>query len=242
MKRIYTILAAILLPTAAFCEPVNLVINPSFETVESIGDSLPSNYGNWSGDDGTIVTAENGIIPLDGIRMLRFDATSPLGPSETGNTGEVRQIINISGFKDMILTGNAVAQASAYYNRVSGDMQTDNGFTVELTAFDGSPSTFPSRWIAQTYDAALAWAVSDGLVTDSNPLTWELCNVRLNLPVNTEFLVVGVKSHENIYNDAVFPEFDGHYADKVSLQIVPEPATILLLSFGAVLALKKSSK
>ena len=242
MRSIITILAAILLPTTAFCETVNLIINPSFETVESIGDNLPSTYGDWSGDAGTIVTSENGITPLDGSRMLRFDATSHSGPSESGTSCEVRQIIDISGFKDLILTGNAVAEASAYYNRVAGDIQTDNAFNFEILAFDGSPSTFPSRWKAQTYDAALAYTVSNPLSSDSNPLTWELCTARFKIPANTEFLVMGVKCHENIYNDSVFPEFDGHYADRVSFQIVPEPATIFLFVSGGVWILNRKRK
>ena len=59
------------------------------------------------------------------------------------------------------------------------------------------------------------------------------------LPTNADYLAVRVTASENIFNDNSFPEFDGHYADNVSLQVnnaVPGPCSFALLGLGAGLA------
>ncbi|MHC4501629.1 MAG: right-handed parallel beta-helix repeat-containing protein, partial [Planctomycetota bacterium] len=43
------------------------------------------------------------------------------------------------------------------------------------------------------------------------------------LPTNTDFVVVEIAAHENIFNDASDPELDGHYADVVSVTICSRP-------------------
>jgi hypothetical protein len=40
------------------------------------------------------------------------------------------------------------------------------------------------------------------------------------LPPGTTYLLVEIYAFEDVRNDAVLPEFDGHYADDISLVLV----------------------
>ncbi len=105
-------------------------------------------------------------------------------------------------------------------------------------AYDGSPSTFPSRWISSKYDSALDWA-ADGIYSDSNPLTWEEIGFNLQLPTDTSFLVIKIQANKDIFNDYSYPEFDGHYADAASVDIVPEPGTLILIGTGCLILFRR---
>ena len=193
----------------------NLVTNPGFESMENIGNGLPNSYGDWSGDDGTIVAAENGINPLEGDRMLRFDATSPGGAYGGSTEGAVLQLIDISSYKDLISTGDAFVSGTAYFNRVAGDAQTDTFLGIFIYAYEGDVSTFKSQFLNGQY----LKRVTENFSSDSDINTWEEFSLQLNLPENTGFLMLGIRAHEDIYDDSVYPEFDGHFADAVSLTI-----------------------
>ncbi len=88
-----------------------LISNPSFETPETTGGVLPTTFGDWSGDLSQIVTAENGIVPFDGSRMLRFDGTF-LNTSIDGFASDVWQLIDMSPFSTVVSTGLALASGS----------------------------------------------------------------------------------------------------------------------------------
>jgi len=216
----------------------NLVVNPGFETMEEIGIDIPTVYGDWDGDGALIVGSTAGITPFEGSQMLQFDRTFAWGWYPESNTSQVYQIIDISGYEAVVAAGNAYAIGSAYFNRVAGDSQTDTAFGMNIMAYDGSPSTFRDRWYAQGYDSALSWT-GQGLYSDSDTSTWENISLSLQLPADTTFLVIQIKAHEDIYNDYEYPELDGHFADDVSIEIIPEPATVLLLGLGAIILRRK---
>ena len=194
----------------------NLLTNASFENPEITGGSFPTTFDDWSGDLSQIVTAENGINPFDGSRMLRFDAGF-IDTSLDGEFGDVFQFVDMSPFSAIISTGLAVATGSAFFNRVAGDSQTDTHFEVEIRAFDGLPSGFAGT----TPGLVSATGV---LLSDADPDTWESAMVQLLLPVNTTHLAFKVAPFENITDDVGSTEFDGHYADLAFLSVtVPAP-------------------
>ncbi len=213
----------------------NMVTNPSFETPESTFifgfPGAPSVFGDWGGDLSEIVPAENGISPFDADHMLRFDATGN-SADPILSAAQVYQTFDVSTYAADIAQGIAQADVSAFFNRVNGDAQTDTSFAVHVYAFAGAPGSLQTQLINGSYlDVA-----GGGLGTDGDPSTWEMASGHLLLPSGTDFLAVRLTASENVFNDGTHPEFDGHYADMVSAEIViiPEPATLLLLCAGSV--------
>jgi hypothetical protein len=113
--------------------PVSLsVANPSFETAETVQGFAPT-FGDWGVDLSAIVPAENGITPLDGTSMLKFINTGISGGG--GTSADVGQAIDLSSHAALI-AGGATVNASAYFNRVAGDAQTDTQFTIQMRSFN----------------------------------------------------------------------------------------------------------
>ena len=219
---------ALCVVSAASVAEAGLLVNPGFETVEPIGTFWPNRFGDWNGDRATVVEAEKGITPLEGIRMLRFDyaAPHPYGATNLG-ASQVLQLIDGSKLGDLS-SGTVTYEVSAWFNRVAGDSQTDTLFMLELQARTGSPSSFPSD---NESGRGLLARNAVYLYSDDDPTTWEYLSTTLVLPAATDFAVVQLAAIENVYNDTwgAVVEFDGHFADQVSLSrfnAVPEPQSL----------------
>jgi hypothetical protein len=167
--------------------------------------------------------------------MLQFKGTSHTSRSSSATTSEVPQLIDVRQYANVISSGNAVFSAFAYFNRAAGDEQTDTIMGIHIYALDGNPSSYSS-------DRESGIWLSDNAATitaDADPATWELCQLQVVLPINTDYIAFQVTAWETIYNDVSSAEFDGHFVDAVSVQIVPEPCTLLLLGVGGVMISKK---
>jgi hypothetical protein len=194
--------------------------NPNFETAETINSGgIPSVLNDWEGNVSSVVGAENGIVPFDGNRMLRFLFAHAGQPGPGVGVG-VRQLLEIQP--------GLTVTASAVFNRVPGDAQTDTEFHLEVEAYGGTLTSL-NRLGVDTFR----------LLSDGNVLTWESATASLTMPPNTRYVGVHLLALENVFNDNSGEEFDGHYADAVTLAIVPEPSTVLLLSVGLAVALVK---
>ncbi|MHC4084287.1 MAG: LamG-like jellyroll fold domain-containing protein [Planctomycetota bacterium] len=197
----------------------NLLVNGDFETMELISGGWPSTFGDWSGDHSYTLPRYGDVWPYQGSQMLQFSGTSDFGCG-ADTESQVYQIVDVSAFAGDIAAGKATASASVYFNRLPGDAETDTEFSVDIRAFAGDPCLFPSLQDTGGMHIAEANAF---IYTDGDPATWELCEAQLVLPVNTDYVVVGIVATENVYNDLAWPEFDGHCADAASLVMVIEP-------------------
>ena len=80
-----------------------------------------------------------GITPFDNIRMLHFQDASAAGPTITRDESKVMQLVDVSSMAADIVAERLVAEVSAYFNRVSGDLETDTAFSVGIDALEGVP-------------------------------------------------------------------------------------------------------
>jgi len=159
--------------------------------------------------------------------MLRFDATNAAGAAPGSVNSDMQHLLSVCDIPD-VAAGLARAVVSASFNRVAGDAETDRLFGLRLRAYSGLPSS---------YDATGELAGSEvTLLSDSDPATWESAATSLDLPADTSFLAIWLYASEDVFNDGVAPEFDGHYADEVVLTVQsalspapsPMPATLKL--------------
>jgi hypothetical protein len=231
-KPVFLVGIPVLLLTVQFCY-ANLVVNGGFETDFTNPWGSPD-YGFWMVyGEAEIVSESDGITPFEGSRMLHF-----LNPNRTVESVDsmLWQLIDIAPFEDEISAGSAIAEMSTRFNRVLGDSQTDTEFRIQIYAFSGEPNSFWSQ-----YGSGGLAHVSESIFTDGDASTWELATTELVLPVNTEFVAIGLQSIENIFNDNDITgvAFDGHYADAVTVTIAPEPSTLAFLLLASLALLTK---
>ena len=220
MKKLLTYLSFFLLLLGASTANADLLVNPGFETIESTDDHYPTAFGDWSGDLSEIVITENGITPLEGSQMLHYISAAHSGDTSELRASDVYQLVDLSTFRSDIDAGLLTASASAFFNRIQGDEETDTLFLIELYAFSGTPDNFSnqfdnSQWLSWTDHRFY-------LLTDNNLNTWEKLTATLPLPPETDYLAINIYPLENVFNDVLdgTVEFDGHYADMVSFSLI----------------------
>jgi len=203
------------------CRGANLVINPGFESGAALLGSRPTTFGVWRGDRVEYAAAENGISPPEGSRMLQFINTSGSSPSGSSDSSQYWQNVDLSAFASQIVSGNARLSASFLVNRIQFDSQTDTAISMQLHIRSGTPTSFTDLT-----------APSAGVSSDSTLATWETVALSdIPLPTTTTYVMLELLAREDVFNDATNPEFDGHYADAVSLMltVVPEPTGLVLV-------------
>jgi hypothetical protein len=211
---------AILMAALAVPAQAAIFVNPGFETAEPTTGGRPSTVGDWKGDWSTITSSGTlGITAFEGSQMLQFlNAGSAEAPS-ANLTSEVFQLVDLADDLALVQSGNAGANVSVYFNRVAGDAETDTRFDLRISAYAGLPADFPT---------AIGSPLASFTVTlnaDADPASWQPLSASLALPTTATYLAVRLSAQENIFNDTTGVEFDGHFADGASLQVVPEPAS-----------------
>ena len=221
---VFFVLAFGVISFAQVGQAANLITNPSFETWEDTTifgfPGVPDAFGDWGGDPSDIVGPENSISPYDGDFMLRFYYTGNY-PDILLTTSQVWQLIDVSSYAADIASGNAAVSASAWFNRVAGDAETDTCFYFAVYAFDSSLGT----WLDHYNGGTMNGSISASVYTDADVNTWEEASLdSWTIPSgtngDTDTLMFMLVAAEDVVNDGPpGPEFDGHYADMVSLEI-----------------------
>lgn len=227
-----TVMTSILL-VASVCRG-NFLTNAGFETLEQTNEGLPAAspyFGNWIGDNSEIVTAQDGIVPFEGARMLQMLNTQPGGAFYT-TSGELFQLVDLSAYVGAIRAGGVVLGGSIRVNRIAGDAGTDTSFSLRLWAMSRA-RTAPGSFVALSSSEGLATETTSTIV-DADPGSWESVSAVLDLPVETDYAILQLAFDENVSNDQTGIEFDGHYMDAATftLSAVPEPSTVVLLVLG----------
>ncbi len=203
------------------------LVDGDFEPGTPVPDlDVPTEQGGWSGDLCQVVGPAQGIVPRQGKGMLRFVSTrnESAGSALTNESSQQWQLIDLRSLAEDVAAERVTAEASAWFNRVAGDAEADTRFAVGLFAFRGDPAGARAAWDRK--DASRLSAARTEILTDGAPSTWEPAEVRLPVPRDADYLVVEIHASENVKNDLVAPEFDGHYADAVrlTLKVAPRPA------------------
>lgn len=211
------------------------VVNPSFEFgAPYLGGPLQMNQ--WGYDGVSFVTAEFGISPASGQRMLKAVATS--GNSAGGLVCDVFQIIDLTSPANqaIITAGGASGLTSVLANRISSTIAAniDTRFDINIR----SHANFADAQVLTSTGLA-----SGTLFSDSNQASWEAVSASLVLPTTTQYVTIHLAFVENVIDDNITgSEFRGNYMDDATFTLVPAPGSLALAGLGGVVALRRRRK
>lgn len=183
------------------------IVNGGFETDDTY-TGWPSTTGIWSYDVTDTVSAEQGVEPYEGERMVRFINTLQSGPG--AEYSELFQVFEVAGsvIEDDIASGTFFMTVEYFCNRVPGDEETDTEFTLDVYGYN--TESYPPDW-----HSGFVFHEKTSIITDGDPETWErITLVTSTLPVSVTYLSIDIAVHENVSPDDS-PELEGHYADCV---------------------------
>jgi hypothetical protein len=190
-----------------------------FESNVSAGArGIPGKPGEWSGDYSRVVTAEQGVVPYHGRRMLRFlrsdNALSP--PDQRSYVGEIAQVIDLRPLRGPASGHDRVLEVSAWFNAAAGQ-HGHHEFAVKAACFRGDPASAPSLWGDQ---GASMTRSSRYVVADADPRIWQQVVMPMVVPADADFVVIECDvSRKDVPPTVGGIGFPGHYVDLVEVRL-----------------------
>jgi hypothetical protein len=197
----------------------NLLTNPGYETnsLTGIANVLgpPFSTNIWGDEDSTITGTVGAVSPRTGSQMLSM--------TTDGNVAtQTLQVVDVSAYSADISAGLVTVNLSAYFNVDSNVVGAVGG--IFITFWDNTMNyTGPTN-------------IGSEPTFDSNPSTWEQASLtNIPVPVNTTFLLAQVLYVNATMIDSLGVDQPGYVDDaSLTLDAVPEPASLGLLAFGAI--------
>lgn len=200
-------------------ERVKTISIEGFESgVSKTAPGLPRETGRWAGDEAEVVSAERGIKPRNGKKMLRFlSATYPGENSPRSQWGDVYRLVDV---RDLAGEGCKVVRLSASF--AQGTVTAEEAFScsVDAMALDMElidlSAGYNLTWLGQHSSAA-----SQRKVALSSAGRWQDVSVELPITAETRYVVMHlavVQDHPAIESGVV--QFSSHYMDDVRLEVI----------------------
>lgn len=163
----------------------------------------------WNREEHLSVPTEQGILPLEGDRMIKL---SKLNIDVQSQSAESSEAVRIFDLRQMIREKEDLGvwlNTSVYFNQGVGIAHGTTEFSLTLHAIQATDGE-PNRSIAHK---------ESKLSCDLSPSTWEELNSEFEIPKGTDYLVVALNARKE-GAQALLPDFGGHYADQLSLSLV----------------------
>lgn len=202
MNRLGNIfLILICLSVCSAANAASLAVNGGFENVLPIHHD-PAGYGEWFGNPAEMISSENGIVPTEGTKMLKYTGIVA--------TTNVREWIDVSS-----LQFDSPVTLTADVYRISGASST---FLLTICDLNHAPVFSNSN---PEYDSGMVTSSLVGVPADQ----WSTVSLSASVPPGTMTLGIEV-SYMNLggYSDNVRLTADVH--------ATPEPSSLLLSTFG----------
>ncbi|MCX6848049.1 MAG: hypothetical protein NTY98_03930 [Verrucomicrobia bacterium] len=157
---------------------------------------VPVRFGLWSGDFSESTTAQQGVVPKEGRRMLRFlRADSAVSSAAAGvekrSSGNLYQVVDLRAWREEIADGQAVVDWSAWYQWVPGAEETGMEFMTNVWAFTGTTEILPRNWKEHLYQETAK--SSHRMNGEEARGKWRETAGRMTVPADTDFLVIELK-------------------------------------------------
>ena len=166
-------------------------------------------FSSWKRSEHLSVPTENGVMPKFGDNMLKFSSLKVDVHSQTAQTSEMLQVVDVRNLNLGVENINAQLQTSLYFNKSEGLVGDSTEFALYIHAISSDENNENSSIGHKEFN----------IESDVNPSTWEEIQQDFVLPTGTEFVIVSMSARKEGSN-ALLPDVGGHYADGLSLSLL----------------------
>ena len=183
------------------------------DVTQTLKDGLPDHVGQWGMDEGSIVAAEENVVPLQGERMLRLEPIPPQKPVKN-HTSRAYQVLDLRSQPVAMMNGEAEAEVTASFCATNSDLSSR--YLIRAIALDEGPETATKNFWSKVE--------SDGVVSESQRFDtlpgksgWHTFSMKLRLPPGSKTLVLifGAVPPEDTSRPALV-----HYLDDVQVSLL----------------------
>lgn len=163
----------------------------------------------WNREEHLSVPAEQGILPLEGDRMIKLSKLGIDVPAQSAEISDTVRVLDLRGVIADQGVSTVRLNTSVFFNQSLGIVREATEFSLTVHAIK-SENGQPNRSIGHQ---------ETSLTGDLNPITWEELNSEYEIPQGTDFLIVALNARREGTN-ALIPDMAGLYADQLNLGLV----------------------
>ena len=163
----------------------------------------------WNREEHLSVPAEQGILPLDGDRMIKL---SKLAIDVSTQSAEASDTVRVLDLREIIRRQDASTvrlNTSVFFNQSLGLVRQSTEFSLSVHAIKSEEGE-AHRSIGHQ---------ESSLSGDLDPITWEELNSEFEIPKGTDYVIVALNARREGTN-ALIPDLGGLYADQLHLGLV----------------------
>lgn len=186
-------------------------------TADSHSNGSPTgtlkNYGtikSWSRLSDLSVAAKNGVLPNSGESMLQFN---PLFISMDTQEAKIVETVQVLDVREALKISRKTKQpplisASVKFNQSHGECQESAEYGLRLSAYRGTAAEEGNRLMH----------VEESASGDLNPSTWHEIRSEIEIPADTEFVVVSLSTRKS-GPDALLANSSIYFSDDLELSL-----------------------
>ncbi len=196
------------------------VYNPGLENAETIlVRGVPKGVGQWGADSAAVVTAESGVQPLEGKRMLRLEPI-PREENVKNLPSRVYQVLDLRSLPRLGVAGDAEVWVSASFFAADGDVTSR--YLVRAFALKETPEQATQGFWPKTQEDGVV-SVTQRFETPAGDRGWHTFSLKMPLPRGAQSLVfiLGAGPAED-----ASAETSVHYVDDVQVSVFTPQAAL----------------
>ena len=195
------------------------VHDPGLEKAkQTVVRGFPKAVGKWGADSAKVVTAEYGVQPLQGKRMLRLE---PFPPEDQKNfASRAYQVFDVSSLPMLGIPGDAEVEVTASFAAAKNDVASR--YLVRAFALNKTPEQATKTSWQNSEDVGVV-SMTQRFETDPGDRGWHTFSIKMPLPQRAQTLVIVFGA---LPTDNESAESSAHYLDDVHVSVLTLQPTI----------------
>ena len=162
------------------------VFDPGLEGLKRLDTGLPHGVDEWGVRSARIVSAENGVRPLQGQRMLRMEPTL-LGKQDERHYSHAYQVLDLRSLPLDAVSGTVEIQVTASFCAPQSKVKAR--YLIRAVALNEPPGTATDGLWSKAEDAGVV-SLTQRFETEAGDSDWHPFSVKMPLPHSAQSLVI----------------------------------------------------